>query len=177
MSADINKTKKGYIAEKLDKYRKYIRILDIVCSIVIIFGGILSQVENEFYYYDNIFYRVVGVTVMNGILRKPGNHTMASIMKGVDIVALTDFTGTNVTGIGHNYKNNEVNYTYIDVLNVLDVSSFGYVENTTQWDSIYIHLYITDFNNKLRWALFITTMLSGNLTINLRSRTITIPIL
>jgi hypothetical protein len=165
ITSDMTKNKKGYVAERLDKYRKYIRALDIICAVLIIFGGILSQIENEFYYYDNIFYRVVGVTLMNGILRKPFNHTLDTIMTGVDIVALTDFTGSNQTGLGHNYKNNDVNYTYEDVLNVIDFSSFNYSEVSTEWYSIYVHLNITDLNNRIRWVLFITTMISGNYTL------------
>jgi hypothetical protein len=137
------------------------RFLDCFCALLIIVGSVLSQVENEFYYYDNIFYRVVGVTLMNGIYRNPTNHSLDSIMQGVNIVAITDFTGSNETGIGHNYLNNNENYTYKDIIKLIDFDSLGYSENTTNWFDIHIDLIISEENNKIRWVLFITTIISG----------------
>jgi hypothetical protein len=163
LSTDLAKLKnrKGYIAEKLDRYMKYIRILDFLCALLIITGGIISQVENEIYYYDNIFYRVIGVNLMNGIFKNPTGHTLDNILSTVNVVALTDFTGSNVTGIGHNYLKNNETYNYTDVLSVIDFSNVGYNETITNWYDLNIYLTISPYNNRLRWSLFITTMISS----------------
>jgi hypothetical protein len=125
----------GYTSEKIDMYRKYMKILDILATILIIFGAFLSQYENELYYYDNIKYRVIGTVLMNAVFRNVTNKTVDSILSNVDFATLINYNvDSNQTAsiadmtkdIDWDYINYDQSYTpaeYSNILIYLEISS------------------------------------------------------
>ena len=152
--SDYQRLKKrtGTTSEKIDLYRSYMKIFDIIVTLLILFGAFLSQYENELYYYHNLKYRVVGTTLMNAVFRNVTNRTKESILSNVDIDIFID----------HKLDVNET-VTLDDVLKDIDWDYVNYDESysPSEFSKIIIYLEIPSSCTILRHLILYTTITSS----------------
>ena len=139
---------KTYCNSKVDLYKKYIKFLDLISIIFILSCALISQYENELYYYDNINYRVVSVVLMNGVFRNPYNHTLHDSLSKVNIIQLTDY---------NRMPDIMMNKNYTLVLQNLDMSLIAYNESDPDYNHINVHLVISDKGYILRLIIMYAT--------------------
>lgn len=163
-SSTIMSKKMYHIAEKNRFYRRLMKVLDILAVFLVIFGAILSQYEQEMYYFDNIYYRVTAVVMITYVYNHPKNHSLQLIFndKTVNLTELTDNTVTTLEGIlGSNQTYPSTNTNTSDnsyFLSFLNMSKFTYKDNITDYSDITVPLEITDQGNNLRLILLFTTI-------------------
>jgi hypothetical protein len=71
----------GKIQKKIQQYKVIIKWLDIFASIMIIAGCVISQIENEIYYYENIYDRVEVVKLIENLKIKHGDINKIDLKK------------------------------------------------------------------------------------------------
>jgi hypothetical protein len=152
--SDYQRLKKrtGTTTEKINLYRSYMKIFDILVTLLILFGGFLSQYENELYYYHNLRYRVIGTVLMNAVFRNVSNRTKESILSNVDIDIFLD----------HRLDVNET-VTLDDVLKDIDWDYINYNENypSSEFSKIILYLEIPSSCTILRHIILYTTIASS----------------
>jgi hypothetical protein len=159
-TSDINQTdyqrlkkRTGTTTDKINLYRSYMKILDIVVTLLIIFGALLSQYENELYYYHNIKYRVVSTVLMNGIFRNVTNRTKESILSSVSLELYAD----------HKLDPNET-FTLNNITDNIDWEFVNYEEDykPSEFTKVLIFLEIPPSCTILRHLILYTTLGSSN---------------
>lgn len=177
-------TKKNRIKEKISFYKKMIKLLDILAVVLIILGAILSQYEQELYYFHNIIYRVPGVIMKDYIYRHPYNHSLIQIFNedSVDLNELIDFK-IKIENFSDDelseWKSNDgfkiflteeekinlednqnIPFQNLYIINRLNITRFSYNETLIDPANITIPLEIPQYNNSLRIIILVTTCLS-----------------
>jgi hypothetical protein len=140
-SADSKKSK---IEEKISNYQRVIKWLDILASLMIIIGCLLSQIENEKYQSEN-------------------SHDRIEVVR---LIRDSNYFFQNFKGRNSN-KNALVEEEFYKFLN-LSKYKISYLNNLTftqnlnfsNYESIPIPMSISDESCKLRWAILIMTVLS-----------------
>lgn len=120
--------------EKIQKYKRYMKYLDISICLLLIFGVILSHVENEFFYEENMDIRVFSIQAMN---------------------YLKDFSSAdNYTSV---YKSDDFK-DFLDVTNI----PLNFFQNITDFSKIEINLVVPTISEILRSFIFISSCLASN---------------
>lgn len=65
--------KQGIKGRKIYQLKKYIKLIDLFASIMIISGCVLSLVEHESYFFDNLKERIEGISLMNDMIKQNGS--------------------------------------------------------------------------------------------------------
>lgn len=169
----INVPRRTHVTDKIIFYKKLINAFDVISAILIILGAIISQVEHETYYYDNIHKRVASIVIINNIYNYPGHNSWEQIFNdnNTNLTEIMDFTdekydsltlGIEVKSVFTNYVNNTRIYTNLEIMDALSLkaSLFNYVTNATDYGSITIPLEIFNTNKNLRLILLIMTLAS-----------------
>jgi hypothetical protein len=140
-STDPNKSK---IEEKISNYQRAIKWLDILASLMIIIGCLLSQIENEKYQSEN-------------------SHDRIEVVR---LIRDSNYFFQNFKGRNSN-KNASVEKEFYKFLNLSKYNIY-YMNNQTftenlnfsNYESIPIPMSISEESSKLRWAILIMTVLS-----------------
>lgn len=69
----------GPAGKSILKLKKIIKIIDIFASIMIIAGCIISQIEHENYYYDNLNVRIQTVNLISDLSKVNGNIKLINL--------------------------------------------------------------------------------------------------
>jgi hypothetical protein len=171
------------INEKLASYKRLIKIIDFLAAILIFFGAVLSQIDQDKYYYDNIFYRVTAVVMIHYVYNNPGNNSMSLIFdeNRVNLTLLTQNSNTNIDEISNfqNFQNitgistytpnfdsayttnTHLHNTNAYFLSKLNFSEFNYTENLIHCEHIKVPLKTSSESEGLRGVILFSTIASS----------------
>ena len=102
--------------KKIELLKKYIHILDIISSLIIIISEIICQIENENYSEFNFYTRVVGSIIINNLYKNP-QVTWKEIFssENINLTHNIEYNGNSLASIISHYINN--NFTYSNITN------------------------------------------------------------
>ena len=167
---------KGYKTKqkKMEILKKYIHILDIVSSIIIIISEIICQIENENYSEFNFYTRVVGSIIINNIYRNP-QVTWKEIFSNdnINLTQNLEFNGNSLPSIISHYLDNNFTYSNItnnDILFAYDLNDETYEFNNslTNYKKISVNLKIGENENLFRYLILSLTFMSGFILVGSR---------
>jgi hypothetical protein len=149
------------IQEKISLFKRIFKIMDILATILILFGAALSQYEQDTYYYDNIFYRVTAVVIINYVYLNPKNHSLDVILseKNVNLTLLTNNPTTNLEDISNatSILQPGSNKYFLSKLNM---TKFNYNESITDFTYLEVPMQISPTSETLRSLILMTTLIS-----------------
>lgn len=152
------------LVEKVSTYKKLSSSLDIISAFLIIVGAIISVVENDTYYRDNMETRVISAMLINGVRSRGANFTALELIGSID---LNDILNKNLSSeLNITEKNNIILSKY----NISEEFNF-YQSTNLIFTSIKVPLAISKECSNLRLILLVTSLISGTILIKLNSWT------
>ena len=153
--------------KKIELLKKYIHILDIISSIIIIVSEIFCQIENENYSELNVYKRVVGSIVINNLYRNP-DITWEQIFSkdNVNLTLNLEYNGNLLPTILTHYMNHNLTYTSInnfDILNTFSINenTYDFNDSLTDYKKIKISLKIGENEKSFRYIILSLTLCGG----------------
>ena len=153
--------------KKIELLKKYIHILDIISSLIIIISEIICQIENENYSEFNFYTRVVGSIIINNLYKNP-QVTWKEIFssENINLTHNLEYNGNSLASIISHYTNN--NFTYSNITNYdilfaydLDDDTFSFSDSLTNYKKINLNLKIGENENLLRYLILGLTFMGG----------------
>lgn len=167
------------INKKLAFYKRIIKIIDFLAALLIFFGAVLSQIDQDKYYYDNIFYRVTAVVMIDYVYNNPSNNSKDLIFdeNRVNLTLLTHNSNTDIEEFSNmeNFTTSSTDINKFEMANIaqinlhntnayflskLNFSEFNYTENLFNSEYIRVPLKISKESGGLRGAILFSTIAS-----------------
>ena len=167
---------KGYKTKqkKIEILKKYIHILDVVSSLIIIISEIICQIENENYTEFNFYTRVVGSVIINNLYNNP-QITWKEIFssENINLTQNLEYNGNSLASVISHYLNNNLSYSNIsnyDILFAYDLNddTYGFDNSLTNYKKINVNLRIGESENLFRYLILALTFLSGFILVGSR---------
>ena len=167
---------KGYKTKqkKIEILKKYIHILDVVSSLIIIISEIICQIENENYTEFNFYTRVVGSVIINNLYKNP-QITWKEIFssENINLTQNLEYNGNSLASVISHYLNNNLSYSNIsnyDILFAYDLNddTYGFDNSLTNYKKINVNLRIGESENLFRYLILALTFLSGFILVGSR---------
>ena len=167
---------KGYKTKqkKIEILKKYIHILDVVSSLIIIISEIICQIENENYTEFNFYNRVVGSVIINNLYKNP-QITWKEIFssENINLTQNLEYNGNSLASVISHYLNNNLSYSNIsnyDILFAYDLNddTYGFDNSLTNYKKINVNLKIGESENLFRYLILALTFLSGFILVGSR---------
>ena len=153
--------------KKIELLKKYIHILDIISSLIIIISEIICQIENENYSEFNFYTRVVGSIIINNLYKNP-QVTWKEIFssENINLTHNLEYNGNSLASIISHYTNNNFTYSNItnyDILFAYDLNddTFSFSDSLTNYKKINLNLKIGENENLLRYLILGLTFMGG----------------
>ena len=153
--------------KKIELLKKYIHILDIISSLIIIISEIICQIENENYSEFNFYTRVVGSIIINNLYKNP-QVTWKEIFssENINLTHNLEYNGNSLASIISHYINNNFTYSNItnyDILFAYDLNddTFSFSDSLTNYKKINLNLKIGENENLLRYLILGLTFMGG----------------
>lgn len=144
------------LVEKVSTYKKLSSSLDIISAFLIIVGAIISVIENDTYYKDNMETRVISAVLINGLRSGRTNFTALELIGTRD---LNDLLSKNLSS---NLSIIEKNNIILGEYNLSE--QFNFQQNPTpKYFDILVPLTISRECSNLRLILLVTSLISGML--------------
>ena len=153
--------------KQIEQLKKYIHILDIISSLIIITSEIFCQIENENFSELNVHTRVIGSIIINNLYKNP-DITWNQIFAESNInltLNLEDRGNSLPTIIGH-YLNNNFTYSNItnfDILFAYDLNpdTFNFDNSLSDYKKIKLNLKIGESENLFRYIILSLSFIGG----------------
>ena len=168
---DLDPTTKGNKAymKKITLYKTYIHIFEIISSFLIIITAILCQIEDDKFYYKNMYTRIIGSLLINYINTFDSNQNFQTIFADsrVNLTNLLEYNGNSIPTLLNHYINNSYsfnnNISNFDILTSHNITedTYNYIIGETKFNNIKIPLEISDKDQNLRYAILIISMIAG----------------
>ena len=167
---------KGYKTKqkKIEILKKYIHILDVISSLIIIISEIICQIENENYSEFNFYNRVVGSVIINNLYKNP-QITWKEIFssENINLTQNLEYNGNSLASVISHYLNNNLSYSNItnyDILFAYDLNddTYGFDNSLTNYKKINVNLKIGESENLFRYLILALTFLSGFILVGSR---------
>ena len=146
----------------------YINILNIVSSIIILISIIISQVENDNYFFENKNIRKIGALIVNlfdfseDFKFKAWDNLF--IDESVNLNLLLEPKGNILPTLISYYINHNFTYNKLNNMDILQIYNFTLdtfdLLNVCSYKKIKIPLKISDSNNRLRYIILSLTLIS-----------------
>ena len=153
--------------KKIELLKKYIHILDVISSLIIIISEIICQIENENYSEFNFYTRVVGSIIINNLYKNP-QVTWKEIFssENINLTHNLEYNGNSLASIISHYINNNFTYSNItnyDILFAYDLNddTFSFSDSLTNYKKINLNLKIGENENLLRYLILGLTFMGG----------------
>ena len=147
--------------------KKYIHILDIISSIIIIVSELFCQIENENYTESNMYKRVIGSIIINNLYKNP-DITWKQIFSedNINLTLNLEDKGNLLPTILTHYMNNNLTYSSIkniDLLNAyfIDEKTYDFSDSLRDYKNIKISLKIQENENLFRYIILSLTLCGG----------------
>ena len=162
---DLEKKKKQKTIKQL---KFYIHIINIISSCFIIISVIITQIENDKFYFDNKNYRRLGALILNLFDFNEENKFKAwqELVNDstLNLSLILERKGNLLPTIINHYINNDLKYTKIsnyDILTAYNITLYDFdLNQISNYKNIYIPIIISDSNNKLRYIILTFSFIS-----------------
>jgi hypothetical protein len=120
LKTDVIINNSSGVGKKLLKLKYGIKWLDVIASVLIIFGCIIAQVENDNYYYNNREDRVEIIKLITQIDKFKGNLSMVNM------------SSFNISYLNNETITSKINFTDFNTIPIpFEISSYSYVLRTS----------------------------------------------
>ena len=156
--------RKTHLIEKVSTYKKLSSLAEIIASMIIMIGSIVSFMENNAYYSDNFNNRVFATVLINEIRHYQLNLTEATIediLRPLNLAKILQQHPARIDTTSPYYSKN--NSEIIKMFNL--TYDFNYFDGNTTDADIKVPLSISTYCNSLRYILLITSLLACGLSI------------
>lgn len=153
------------LVEKISSFKKFYSAIDLISTVLIIAGAILSVIENDSYYEDNREIRIISVVIINHIRSYGGNHNLIELLKDTD---LQYYLNRGLQGSQNITFANEQVLSKYDLLNDFNFSP----SPDFRFTDIKIPIVVSSYCNTLRLIITVLSLISGNLIIIICSWTL-----
>lgn len=158
----------GKQQKKINNFKHYIHILDVLSSVILIVSAILCQIENEKYYTKNIYHRIPASCIINSIYINGRNNSWKDIFSdnNLNLTQMTEFEAISLPVLLYKYTKTGGYYSYItnnDILKTFNSTreNFNYRDNETDYHNIIVPLEIDTENKNLRITILVLTLVGG----------------
>ena len=165
--SELNVAGKIKKENKIYQLKKYIHILDIISSLIIIISEIFCQIENENFSEFNEYTRVIGSIIINNLYKKP-DVTWNEIFSesNINLTLNLEDNGNSLSTIIYHYLKNNFTYSNItnyDILEAFDLNqnTFNFDNSLTNYKKIDLNLKISESDNLLRYIILSLSFIAG----------------